>query len=75
MLVITPNAPKRGPLFRATAFEIKTGAPGPVVAFDPATEDAGIDVAAALARDFFESVMQRRFQTSRLAKFIPLPSA
>ena len=58
-LLVTPDSPKRGPLSRATAFEIETCTPGVFVAFDPATEDAGID-GAALSRNLFEGVMQCR---------------
>ena len=54
---IPTDAPKRGPLPRSPAFEVEACAPVLVVAFDPTTEHAGIDL-AALSRNLFESVMQ-----------------
>ncbi len=56
-LIITTDAPKRGPLSRAPAFEKKACAPVAVMALDPTTEDAGID-GAALSRNFVEGVLQ-----------------
>jgi hypothetical protein len=59
MLAIASNAPKGGPLSHPTAFQIKTCDPCAVLTFDPAPEDARIDV-AALARDLVDSVVQGR---------------
>ena len=59
-LVIAANAPKHGPLLRATAFDVIACASGVVIAFNPTAEDAGVDL-ASFPRDLFERVMQGRF--------------